>query len=52
MNIKLIRQKVRSGEWDLSHHAHKERQAEQVTLEEVEQVLLEGDIIERYIDDP
>ena len=36
----------------MSHHAHKERQAEKVTLEEVEQALLEGDIIERYLDDP
>ncbi|MEK7576676.1 MAG: DUF4258 domain-containing protein [Patescibacteria group bacterium] len=52
MNIDLIRVKVLAGEWDLSHHAHKERQAEKITLDEIKHALLKGDIIERYSKDP
>lgn len=48
MNIKIIREKVKNGEYDLSEHAHKERQAEQITTEEIEKTLLKGAIIEKY----
>ena len=52
MDIKIIRSKVRSGNYDLSEHAHKERQEEQITIQEIEQTLLKGDIIEKYLEDP
>lgn len=52
MDIKIIRNKVRAGEYDLSEHAHKERQAEQITLDEIEKILLKGVIIEKYPEDP
>lgn len=52
MDIAFIRKKVRSGEYDLSAHAHQERQQEQITIDEIEKVLLKGDIIERYPNDP
>lgn len=52
MDIKLIRDKVRSDEYDLSEHAHKERQEEQITVEEIEKTILKGDIIEEYLNDP
>ena len=48
MKISFIRDKVRFGEYDLSAHAHRERQEEQITIEEMEQVLLKGAIIEQY----
>lgn len=52
MDIKIIRRKVKAGEYDLSEHAHKERQAEQITTEEIEKTLLKGAIIEKYSEDP
>jgi len=52
MDIKIIRKKVRAGEYDLSEHAHKERQAEQITTEEIDKTLLKGAIIEVYPEDP
>ena len=51
MNIAFIQNKVREQEYDFSAHAHQERQEEQITVEEVEQVLLKGDIIEKYSSD-
>lgn len=48
MDIDFIREKIRKQEYDLSSHAHRERQEEQITVAEIEQALLAGDIIERY----
>lgn len=52
IEIKHIRKKVKTGEYDLSEHAHKERQSEQITIEEIEKTLLKGAIIEEYPKDP
>ena len=52
MNISWIREKVQSGQYDLSAHAHRERQEEQITTAEIEKVLLKGSIIEEYPNDP
>lgn len=52
MDIQTIRKKVIAGEYDLSDHAHKERQEEQITVEEIEKTLLKGAIIEKYPEDP
>ena len=48
MDISFIRTKVNDQEYDFSSHAHRERQEEQITTAEIEQVLLTGDIIEKY----
>lgn len=48
MNIRVIRNKVRTEEFDLSSHAHQERQEEQITIEEIETAILKGSIIEQY----
>src|SRR4030042_6966083 len=48
MDINFIREKVRKQKYDLSSHAHRERQEEQITISEIEQTLLAGDIIEKY----
>lgn len=45
MNLGTIRKKVRSEEYDLSEHAHSERQA-------IEATILKGSIIEMYPNDP
>lgn len=52
MDISFIREKIRSKEYDLSSHVHRERQEEQITIAEIEQALLVGDIIEKYPNDP
>ena len=52
MNISWIRKKVKNGKYDLSAHAHLERQEEQITITEIEKVLLNGSIIEEYLNDP
>lgn len=52
MDNTFIREKVKNEEYDLSAHAHQERQEEQITVAEVEEVLLRDDIIEQYPNDP
>ena len=52
MDIKIIRKKIRTEEYDLSSHAHQERQEEQITIEEIETTFLKGSIIEQYPKDP
>lgn len=52
MDIAFIKKKIRNQKYDLSIHAHNERQEEQITVEEIEKVLLKGDIIEQYPNDP
>ena len=48
MTLEEIRLKVRVGEYDLSEHAHNERQAEHITIEEIEETIISGEIIEVY----
>jgi len=52
MDISFILNKIKKEEYDLSAHAHQERQDEQITIEEIEKILLKGDIIEMYSNDP
>lgn len=52
MDIAFIIKKIRNQEYDFSVHAHNERQEEQIAVEEIEKVLLKGDIIEKYPNDP
>lgn len=51
MDIAWLREKVRKQEYDLSLHAHQERQEEQITVAEIEKILLQGAIIEQYPND-
>lgn len=52
MDITTIRRRVKTGEYDLSEHAHRERQEEQITIQDIERTLLKGDILEKYPQDP
>ena len=52
MDINSIRDNIKENEYDLSEHAHRERQEEQITVSEIERVILEGGIIEQYPSDP
>lgn len=51
MDIDFIKGNVHEEQYDLSEHAHQERQKEQITVEEIEQTILKGDIIEKYPND-
>jgi len=52
VNASFISKKVQNGEYDLSIHAHNERQEEEITVKEIEKLLIKGDIIEKYPNDP
>ena len=52
MDLEEIRAKIKLNEYDLSQHAHLERQVEHITVKEVEQTVLYGEIIESYTKDP
>ena len=52
MDLEEIKAKIKRGDYDLSQHAHQERQAEEITTEEIEGAILTGEIIERYKRDP
>ena len=52
MDLGEIKVKIRKDEYDLSHHAHVERQAEHITIKEIEGTILNGGVIEQYPKDP
>ena len=52
MDLKNIREKITKDGFDLSEHAHKERQIEKISIKEIKQTILENDIIEEYPKDP
>lgn len=52
MNIINIREKIRAQEYEISYHAEKERYAEDISMEDIETAISNGDIIEDYPDDP
>ncbi len=51
MDLKTIQKNILDNNYDLSEHAHKERQEEQITVKEIEKTILNGDIIEEYLSD-
>ena len=52
MDSQAIRRLVRSGKYEFSKHAERERQADQITVAEFEEALTQSEIIEEYPDDP
>ena len=52
MDIDWIRRQVRSGKYEFSGHADDERQAERISVADVERALLGGEILEDYPNDP
>lgn len=52
MDIEWIKQRVRSGNPEFSGHADDERQAERISVAEVEGAILDGEILEDYPNDP
>lgn len=52
MEITKLRQLVRQQKYEISLHAQKERYEENIGLEDIETVILNGEIIENYPEDP
>ena len=52
MDISWIRHKIKSGDYELSGHADEEREAEKITLVDIEQAVFSGELIEDYPKDP
>ena len=52
MDIREIREKFASDEYETSFHAEKERYAEYIKISDIENVISNCEIIEDYPDDP
>lgn len=52
MDAKWIKECVLSGNYELTIHAEYERQADKISLKDMETALLNGEIIEHYPEDP
>ena len=51
MDIKEIREKAKKEEFVLTFHAHEERQAEAISIEDIKTAFINGEIIEDYPED-
>ncbi len=51
MNIKWISNSVKHGDYFVTHHADAERQADNLTILQIEEALMSGKIIENYPED-
>lgn len=52
MNFELLKQKVLANDFELTQHAHEERQAENISVSEIKEAILEGEVLEDYPNDP
>ena len=52
MDAQSIRDLVGAGEYEFSKHAEREREADQITVGELEEALSDCDMIEEYPNDP
>ena len=52
MDIAWIRTQVRQEVYEVTAHAEEERQADKISIEEIEQALLTGKVLEECPDDP
>lgn len=51
MKIEDIKAAVENDEFVLSQHAHEERQAESIGIDDIKTAILGGEIIESYLED-
>lgn len=52
MEIHTIQEQIKQGEDEISFHAEKERYAEDISLSDIETIILSGEILEDYPKDP
>jgi hypothetical protein len=51
VKIEEIREKIRREEYEISFHAEKERYTEDITIDDLENAIRNGEILEDYPDD-
>ena len=52
ISVGWIRDRANKNEFQLTGHAHKERQEETIKAKEIRDALIKGEILENYPDDP
>jgi hypothetical protein len=52
LDIEWIKRQIRSENYEFSGHAEDERQAERISIADVEAALLNGEMLEDYPNDP
>lgn len=52
MDFKVIRQFIKKKDYLFSEHADEERTKDKLTVEEIEEAILSGKVIEERVDDP
>ena len=52
MDIEWIKRQIRSGSYEFSGHSEDERQAERISIADVEAALLNGEVLEDYPNNP
>lgn len=52
MHLEWIKTKIHKGKYEISSHAEEERQADKISLTEIEKAILNGEILENYPKDP
>lgn len=52
MLIEKIKREIKFGEYEISLHAEEERYSEDISLDDIESAILNGDILENYPNDP
>jgi len=48
LDIEWFRSKIKASDYELTSHANEERQAEMVSIEDLEKAVLAGEVIEDY----
>jgi hypothetical protein len=52
LDIQWIRKQIESEDYEFSEHAEEERQAEQLSIMDIEEAILNGEVLENYPNDP
>jgi hypothetical protein len=52
MKIQFIRNKIKAGDYEISFHAEEERYVEDISIDDIEAAILNGEVLENYTDDP
>lgn len=52
ISIEWLKSRVQEEQYEFSSHADREREADKISIAEVENAVLQGEILENYPDDP
>ena len=52
MPLKFIKRQLENGHYETTHHAEKEREEEDISLKDIKNAIMNGEVIEDYPNDP